>query len=203
MKDQIEAPPAALAAEILAEAARRQGWALDAAPLFAAMNRSREMAYSFARFALGSLFLLNAGGAFALPTLAQLIGVSLAEHAALAFFAFAAFVAGVACSAAATLLAFLSLLHDSRIFHRHLERVGAAHGFGTEMIAESATELERRLKRDMWMRAGALRFGLLAFAAFVIGAVFATMVLSSPLPGKPLPLRVEAPSAALIVPPLS
>jgi len=203
MKDQPELLPESLRADFLAETARREGWALDTAPLFAAMTRSREMAYSFARFALGALFLLNLAGLFVFPTLAQLLGTRLADHLPLALLSIGAFVIGVTCAAVATLMAFISLFADSLMIYRHLERIGEARsprGLSDQAFAESKGELEKRLKRDMRMRVRGLRFGLLALAAFIVGAVFATLVLSAHIPGgPPAPLQVEmtAPHASL------
>ena len=173
--------------DFLAAAARREGWATQTEPLFQAMARSREMAFSFARFALGMLFLLNAGGLLAFPVLAQLVGVKLDEHWPLTLLSIAAFTIGVACAAVATLLAFLSMFADGLMIYRHLERIGS----GASAMGESKTELEKRLRRDLRLRVRALRFGLLALASFLVGAVFAAFVLMSRIPSGPEPYRVE------------
>ncbi len=190
LKEQPNPVPESLRAEFLAAAAEREGWAMDTAPLFAAMTRSREMAYSFARFALGALFALNAGGLFGFPVLAQLVGTRIGDHMPLSLLSIAAFVIGVTCASVATLLAFLSMFADSLTIYRHLERIGA--GAAAEIANESKAELAKRLRRDMRQRVRALRFGLLALASFIIGAVFATMVLSAPVPGGPQSFSVHA-----------
>ncbi|MGH6989720.1 MAG: hypothetical protein ACREE3_07470, partial [Stellaceae bacterium] len=194
MKDQPEFLPEPLRPEFLAEAARRQGWALDSAPLFQTMTRSREMAFSLARFALGAMLLLNLAGLFALPTLAQVLGARLGDHAQLAVSTIAAFVIGLTAAAFATLLAFLAMYRDSAVIYDHIERIGEARGpFGmtADSFVTSKIALERDLRRDQRMRARALRLGGLAFGSFVIGAIFTTMVLASTIPGPPIHLRVE------------
>ena len=185
MKDQAEPAPESLAPDFLEAAARREGWAAETAPLFAAMHRSREMAFSFARFALAMLFALNAGGLLGFPALAQLIGVKLADHWPLTLLGIAAFAIGVVCTAVATLLAFISMFADGLMIYRHLERVVAG-----EPTGETKAELEKRLKRDLRMRVRALRFGLLALAGFLVGAVFAALVLASRIPAGAEPYRV-------------
>jgi len=198
MKDQPEfreQPPEPIRPDFLAEAARRQGWAFDNAPLFAAMTRSREMAYSFARFGLGCLFFLNVAGLFGMPTLAQLIGAQWQPHLQLALSGLGAFTIGLTCAATATLLAFLAMSRDSATIYSHLERVGEArgpYGVSANSFVSSKIEMERELRQDQQTRARALRFGMLAFAAFLVGAVFTTMFLASRLPGAPEHLRIEA-----------
>jgi hypothetical protein len=198
MKDQPafrEEPPEPIRPDFLAEAARRQGWAFDNAPLFAAMTRSREMAYSFARFGLGTLFFLNVAGLFGMPTLAQLIGARWETHLQLALSSLGAFTIGLTCAAVATLLAFLAMSRDSATIYFHLERIGEArgpYGVSANNFVTSKIAMERELRRDLRTRAQALRFGLLAFGAFLIGAIFATMFLASRLPGSPEHLRIEA-----------
>jgi hypothetical protein len=198
MKDQPEfreLPPEPIRPDFLAEAARRQGWAFESAPLFAAMTRSREMAFGFARFALGSLFFLNVAGLFGLPTLAQLIGAHLDSHLQLALSSLGAFTIGVTCAAVATLMAFLAMSRDSATLYRHLERIGEARGpFGLSAgtFVTGKIAMERELKHDQRMRARALRFGLLAFGSFLIGAAFATLFLAAQVPGPPAHLRIEA-----------
>jgi hypothetical protein len=198
MKDQPdfrEAPPEPIRPDFLAEAARRQGWALDSAPLFAAMGRSREMAFSFARLALASLFFLNVIGLFGLPTLAQLIGEHLDSHLQLALSSLGAFTIGVTCAAVATLLAFLAMSRDSTIIYDHLERIGEArgpYGLSAGTFVSSKLAMERTLRRDGRMRGRALRFGLLAFCSFLVGMMFATLFLAQHLPGPPAQLKIEA-----------
>lgn len=198
MKDQPEfreEPPEPIRPDFLAEVARRQGWAFDNAPLFAAMTRSREMAYSFARFGLGTLFFLNVAGLFGMPTLAQLIGAHWDTHLQLGLSSLGAFTIGVTCAAVATLLAFLAMSRDSAIIYAHLERVGEArgpYGVSANSFVTSKIAMERELHRDERTRARAMRFGLLAFGAFLIGAVFATLFLAARLPGTPENLKIEA-----------
>ena len=186
-----EPPPEALREDYVVAASEREDWALDAAPLHAAMNRSREMAFSFARFALGMLFLLNAGGIVGFPVLAQLVGARLAEHWPLALLGIGAFTIGVTCAAVATLLAFISMFADGLMIFRHLERL-APRDFDLSAFHEGKAELEKRLRRDMRMRIHALRFGLVSLAAFLVGAVFAALVLAARLPEGPGPLQVHA-----------
>jgi len=208
MKDQPEfreLPPEPIRPEFLAEAARRQGWALDSAPLFAAMARSREMAFSFARFGLACLFFLNAAGLFGLPALAQLIGAHLDSHLQLALSSLGAFTIGVTAAALATLLAFLAMYRDSTAIYTHLERIGDSRGpFGisANTFVTSKIEMERNLRRDKRTRARALRFGMLAFASFLIGVVFAGMFLAAHLPGAPAQMRIEAAAPMVMTPPV-
>jgi hypothetical protein len=206
MKDQPEfreVPPEPIRPDFLAEAARRQGWAFDNAPLFAAMTRSREMAFSFARFGLAILVFLNVVGLFGLPTLAQLIGAHLASHLQLVLSSLGAFTIGVTAAAVATLMAFLAMSRDSAAIYRHLERIGEARGsFGMSAgtFVRSKIEMERDLQRDQRMRARALRFGLLAFGSFLVGAIFATVYLTTQVPRAPERLRIEASSPAPATP---
>jgi hypothetical protein len=205
MKDQPEFPPEPLRPEFLAEAARRQGWALDSAPLFHTMNRSREMAFSFARFGLGSLLLLNAAGLFALPTLAQVLGAHLGTHAQLSVSSMGAFVIGVTAAAAATLTAFLAMYRDSIVLYDHLERIGEArgpYGLTADSFVASKIALERNLRRDVRMRGRAVRLGLVAFGAFIVGAVFAAMLLATTVPAQPIQLRLETSAPAAALPPI-
>lgn len=206
MKDQPELPPEPIRPEFLAEAARRQGWAFDRAPLFAAMSRSREMAFSLARFALAALFLLNAAGLFALPTLAQLIGARLDVHAQLVLSSMGAFTIGVTCAALATLMAFLAMFRDSVVIYKHLERVGeenGPYGLSAHGFVASKLEMERSLRRDLRLRGRALRFGMLAFGAFLVGAIFASMILATSVPVHQVNLRIEAAApVAAIQPPV-
>jgi hypothetical protein len=193
LKERTDPIPESVRADFLAAAAEREGWATDTAPLFAAMTRSREMAYSFARFALAVLFLLNAAGLFGFPILTQLVGTKFGDHMPLALLSIGAFVIGVTCAAVATLLAFLSLFADSLTIYRHLERIGAGQAaVAAEIVEESKAELAKRLRRDMRLRIRALRFGLLALASFIVGAVFATMVLTAEVPGGPQSFWVHA-----------
>ena len=185
MKDATESPPESLRPDFLEAAARREDWAAETAPLFAAMHRSREMAFAFARFALAMLFALNAGGLLGFPVLAQLIGVHLFEHWPLTLLSVAAFTIGVVCTAVATLLAFISMFADGLMIYRHLERIVAG-----DPPAGTKAELEKRLRRDLRMRVRALRFGLLALAGFLVGAVFAALVLASRIPAGVEPYRV-------------
>jgi hypothetical protein len=208
MKDQPEfreIPPEPIRPDFLAEAARRQGWALDSAPLFAAMARSREMAFSLARFALACLFFLNAAGLFGLPALAQLIGAHLDTHLQLALSSLGAFTVGVTATAVATMLAFLAVSRDSATLYQHLERIGEARGpFGltAHSFVASKIAMERDLRRDQQRRAQALRFGVLAFGSFLIGMLFASLFLASHLPGPPQHLRIEAAGFATLSPPV-
>jgi len=198
MKDQPEfreVPPEPIRPDFLAEAARRQGWAFDNAALFAAMGRSREMAFSFARFALGSLLFLNVAGLFGLPTLTQLTGAHLEAHLQLALSSLGAFTIGMTCAAVATLLAFLAMSRDSATIYQHLERIGEARGpqgLSAGSFVTSKIAMERDLERDQRMRARALRFGVLAFGSFLVGAAFAALFLAQHLPGAPEHLRIEA-----------
>jgi hypothetical protein len=205
MKDQPEfreMPPEPIRPDFLAEAARRQGWAFDNAPLFAAMTRSREMAFSFARFALVCMFLLNVIGLLGLPVLSQLVGAQLAPHLQLVLSSLGAFIIGLTSAAVATLLAFLAMSRDSATIYRHLERIGDSRG-GLGLTAggfvSSKLAMERDLERDQRLRGSALRFGLLAFGAFLIGAVFATLFMIQNIPGPPQRLRIEA-AAPMAVP---
>jgi hypothetical protein len=205
MKDQPEFPPEPLRPEFLAEAARRQGWALDSAPLFATLYRSREMAFSFARFALGGLLLLNAAGLFALPILAEVLGARLGDQAQLAVSSVGAFVIGITAAAAATLMAFLAMYRDSVVIYDHLARIGEARGpFGmtADTFVTSKIALERNLRRDGQMRSRAVRFGILAFGSFVIGAIFSAMILATTIPSPPIHLRIEASTTATPLPPI-
>jgi hypothetical protein len=186
VKDQPEIVPEALRADFLAARARREDWHGDIAPLLTALARSREMAFAFARMALIMLFTLNAAGVVAFPALAQLVGTKLSDHLPLALLSVAAFVIGLVCAAAATLLSFLALFADSLILTRHLETLARRGGPAAQSIA--ATELERGLKRDRRTRRRALRFGLLSFAAFLVGVVFAALILSA---------RVAGPASAI------
>ena len=52
------------------------------------------------------------------------------------------------------------------------------------------------------MRARALRFGLLAFGSFLVGAVFATLFLATHIPGALPELRIEALLPLLANPPV-
>lgn len=208
MKDQPdyrEQPPEPIRPDFLAEAARRQGWAFDNAPLFAAMGRSREMAFSFARFGLGSLFFLNVAGLFGIPTLAQLTGAHIDAHLQLVLSSLGAFTIGVTCAAVATMMAFLAMSRDSATIYQHLERVGDArgpHGLTAHTFVTSKIAMEKDLQRDQRMRARALRFGLLAFGSFLVGAAFGTVFLATQIPG-PLPqLRIEALLSLLANPPV-
>lgn len=202
MKDQPEfreLPPEPIRPEFLAEAARRQGWAFDNAALFTAMTRSREMAFSFARFGLGAMFVLNVIGLLGMPTLAQLVGASLNSHLQLALSSLGAFIIGVTCAAIATLLAFVAMSRDSATIYRHLERIGESRGpFGISAgtFVSSKIALEKDLKHDERLRGRAFRFGVLAFASFLIGAVFATFFLAKQLPSAPQRLRIEATTVA-------
>jgi hypothetical protein len=205
MKDQPEFPPEPIRPEFLSEAARRQGWALDAAPLFQTMNRSREMAFGFARFALGALLLLNAAGLFALPTLAQVLGARLDNHAQLAVSCMGAFVIGLTSAAAATMMAFLAMYRDSQAIYHHLERLGEAHapyGMSADGFVRDKIDMDRMLRRDGRMRARALRFGMLAFGSFVVGSLFTAMILATSIPAPPIHLRIEASSPATHLPPI-
>jgi MFS family permease len=185
VKDQPEIVPEPLRADFLAARARREDWHGDIAPLLTALARSREMAFAFARMALVMLFILNAA-VVAFPALAQLVGTKLPDHLPLALLSVAAFVIGLVCTAAATLLSFLALFADSLILTRHLETLARRGGPAAQSIA--ATELERGLKRDRRTRRRALRFGLLSFAAFLVGVVFAALILSA---------RVAGPASAI------
>jgi hypothetical protein len=206
MKDQPEfreEPPEPIRPDCLAEAARRQGWAFENAPLFAAMTRSREMAFSFARFGLASLFLLNVIGLFGLPALSQMMGAHLAAHIQLVMSSIGAFTIGLTSAAVATLLAFVAMARESTSLYRHLERIGdASGGFGLTAGAfvSSKIAVERDLQRGQRLRERALRFGLLAFGAFLVGALFATFFLIQNMPGPPEPLRIEAAAPALSLP---
>jgi hypothetical protein len=198
MKDQPEfreIPPEPIRRDFLAEAARRQGWAFDNAPLFAAMTRSREMAFSFARFALACMFLLNVMGLLGLPVLSHWVGAQLASHLQLVLSSLGAFTIGLSAAAVATLLAFLAMARDSATIYRHLERIGDARG-GPGLTAggfvSSKLAMERDLARDQRLRGSALRFGLLAFGAFLIGAIFATFFMIQNIPGPPAQMRIEA-----------
>jgi len=205
MKDQPEFPPEPLRPEFLAEAARRQGWALDSAALFATMTRSREMAFSLARFALGALLLLNGAGLFALPTLAQVMGARLGDHAQLGVSCMAAFVIGLTAAAGATLMAFLAMYRDSVVIYDHLERIGEArgpYGMTADTFVTSKIALERKLRRDVRMRSRALRFGILAFGSFVVGAIFTAMLLATSVPSAPSHLRIEASAPVAALPPI-
>lgn len=198
MKDQPdfrEEPPEPIRRDFLAEAARRQGWAFDNAPLFNAMTRSREMAFSLARFGLASMFVLNVVGLLGLPTLAQIIGAPLIGHLQLVLSSLGAFMLGVTAAGIATLLAIVAMSRDSNTIFRHLERVGDARsGFGLTAgtFVSSKLALERDLLRDQRLRGRAVRFGVLAFAAFLIGATFTTIFLAERLPRLPQHLRIEA-----------
>ena len=198
MKDQPEfreLPPEPIRPDFLAEAARRQGWAFDNAPLFAAMNRSREMAYSFARFGLGTLFFLNVAGLFGLPTLSQLIGAPMNAHLQLVLSSLGAFAVGLAFAAGATLLAFIAMSRDSATIYSHLERVGDArgpHGLSAHSFITSKIAVERDLQRDRRLRGQAMRFGIMAFGAFLVGTTFATLFLATQVPHAPEHLRIEA-----------
>jgi len=187
MKDQPEiAPPKPLREDFIAAQARREGWHVETAPLFTALARSREMAFAFARMALVMLFALNAGGVVIFPVLAQLIGTKLADHLPLALLSVAGFVIGLTCAAVATLLSFLALFADSMNLGRHLEMLAQNGALATQI--GSGKELERRLKQSQRTRRRALRFGLLSFAAFLVGVVFATLILSA---------RVAGPTSAI------
>lgn len=205
MKDQPEfreEPPEPIRPDFLAEAARRQGWAFDNAALFAAMTRSREMAFSFARFGLGAMFFLNVVGLLGMPTLAQMIGANLNSHLQLVLSSLGAFLIGVTSAAVATLLAFVAMSRNSGTIYRHLERIGEARGtFGISAgtFVSSKIAMEKDLKRDERLRGRAFRFGVLAFASFLVGAVFATVFLAERLPSAPQRLRIEATVAAPVV----
>lgn len=198
MKDQPEfreMPPEPIRPDFLAEAARRQGWAFDNAPLFAAMTRSREMAFSFARFGLACMFLLNVIGLLAFPALSQMVGAQFASHLQLAVSSLGAFTIGLTSAAVATLLAFLAMARDSTTIYHHLERIGDARG-GLGLTAggfvSSKLAMERDLERDQRLRGTAMRFGAMAFGAFLIGAIFATFFMIQNIPGPPQKLRIEA-----------
>lgn len=207
MKDQPEfreIPPEPIRPDFLSEAARRQGWAFDTVPLFAAMTRSREMAFTFARFALACLFFLNAAGLFGLPALAQLIGAHLDTHLQLALSSLGAFAIGVTATGVATLLAFLAMARDSATIYQHLERIGESrgpYGLSASSFVASKVAMEQDLRRDQRRRGQALRFGLLAFGSFLIGMVFASLFLASHLPGPPQNFRIEA-AILTVLPPV-
>lgn len=202
MKDQPEfreEPPEPIRRDFLAEAARRQGWAFDNAALFAAMTRSREMAFSFARFGLAAMFVLNVVGLLGLPTLAQIIGEHLDSHLQLVLSSLGAFLIGVTAAAVATLLAVIAMSRDSNTIFRHLERVGETRtglGLTAGSFVSSKIAMERDLRRDQRLRGQAVRFGVLAFASFLIGTVFTTIFLAERLPRTPEHLRIEASAAA-------
>lgn len=205
MKDQPdfrEEPPEPIRRDFLAEAARRQGWAFDNAPLFAAMTRSREMAFSFARFGLAAMFVLNVVGLIGLPTLAQIIGAPMTGHLQLVLSSLGAFLIGVTAAGIATLLAIVAMSRDSTTLFRHLERIGEArggYGLSAGSFVSSKIALEKDLLRDHRLRGRAVRFGVLAFGSFLIGAVFTTAFLAERLPHLPQHLRIEASVAPPVV----
>lgn len=164
-------------------------WRTDVQPVHEAKERSREMAYGFAKMAIQTMFLLNGGALIAFPTFAELVGPGLTSQLMFALISIAAFVVGLVFIGVTSLLAYLAMNADAEALSQREEYVKlglnqsrAEAEEQSKYVSSRAAAEERREYFYQWAvkyRACALSLGIASTVAFMTGAFFAATVMSS------------------------
>ena len=163
-------------------------WRTEIEPLHESRIKSREFAFQFSKFTLQSIFLLNGCALIAFPTFAGLIGTGFQHQLTWALVSIAFFVLGLILVAASSLFAFFSMNADSDAIHQRSEsvkaqlneqRVAQENKQTFQNVSWSALELsDGAMKLAYKLRAWAIGLGIGSISAFIVGVVFAGLVLA-------------------------
>lgn len=164
-------------------------WRTDVQPIHEAAERSREMAYGYAKLAIQTMFLLNGGALIVFPAFAQLVGTAFRDHVVSALLSVGGFVSGLVLIGVTTLLAYLSMDADAAAIRQYGEVVkinlnqsqdpdAKAEKYETPRSVAAAAQ-ERHYRRANVMRWWAVGLGVGSMVAFVFGALYAARVLSA------------------------
>ena len=164
-------------------------WRTDVEPLYHAGERSRDMAFQFAQTAIRSMFLLNGGALIAFPAFAELVGTEFHQNIWEFLLSTGGFVLGLVLIVATTLLAYMAMDADAAAIRQRqeivkidLNRSHAPEWYSNEVKqarvdAEAAENKSAGLFKVL--SSWALALGIGSIAAFLFGAAFAAVVLSS------------------------
>lgn len=164
-------------------------WRTDVDPLYQAGEHSREMAFQFAQSAVKSMFLLNGGALIAFPAFAQLVGTVFSENIALFLLSAGSFVGGLTLIAIATVLAYKAMDADAEAIRQRQEvvKIDLNRSYDPKWYTgdvkkrrSEAEKAEERSARQFQRISGwALGLGVGSLVAFVSGAIFGALVLST------------------------
>jgi len=164
-------------------------WRTEVQPVHEEKERSREMAFGFAKMAIQTMFLLNGGALIAFPAFAGLVGAAFKEHISIFLLSAGGFVTGLVFIAITGLLAYISMDADTEAIRQREEIVKIdlikaqnPDGFTPDMqkIQDEAKQArDASYQRAVGLRRRALGLGIGSMFAFVFGASFAAVVLSS------------------------
>lgn len=168
-------------------------------------ERSRDMAFGFAKMALQTMFLLNGGALIAFPAFAQLVGNGFSSHVTTALISICGFAAGLVFISTATLLAYLAMDADKESSYRRegVLTINLTQSYHPDCHNQAQEELrtERQSDSEKYhalgnkLRTGAIVLGFLSLAAFIGGTICAGYVLSAATPGTKSPTQASAISA--------
>ncbi len=167
-------------------------WRTEVQPLHEGAERSREMAVSFSKQGIQTIFFLNGGALIAFPAFAQLVGTAFRDHVAAALLGIGGFVTGLVLVSLTTLLAYLSMDADAEAIRPREEVVKInlnqahnpeAHGKEQDrQRAEADGANKKHYRRAVRLRWWAVVLGVGSLVAFVFGAAWAAGVLSAASP---------------------
>ena len=159
-------------------------WRTNVGPLEQRADALGRHAVAYGQLAIRNVFLLNGGAIIAVPSFAQLVKTPLNDSITLFLVSMGSFVLGLCLITASALFAYLNFIAAQQIAQLDAGHMRTVLNRDKRKLAEVAppddykSNREALIDRQNWTARGSIGLGLAGGAVFVVGMVFAMLVLA-------------------------